>query len=277
MTACSSFALACAVKMNLNPGDINDPDLSHLFSNALFNTAGDEYLQWFYNNSVYFWRFSQVTVSRSGTSADFNNTAALGGIPLYKVMIDMKEIQNRIDNMPEADKAVYQAFRAVTNIPVIELAIRASDWQGSMVYSEAIDARYGGNLTPKFDTQKELFDLWIQQLDESINVLTTASSDQVKLGNQDFMFKGDWELWARYANSLKLRIAARLEVADNAKMKTCLLYTSDAADDLPCVDLGGRRIIKKKKKTHRTKTDTSNKHLPASYQALSIHYSSSPH
>src|SRR5450756_3104860 len=30
----------------------------------------------------------------------------------------------------------------------------------------------------------------------------------------------------------------------------CLLYTSDAADDLLCVDLGGRRIIKKKKHTH---------------------------
>eukprot|EP00657_Telonema_sp_P-1_P004563 TRINITY_DN2059_c0_g1_i4.p1 TRINITY_DN2059_c0_g1~~TRINITY_DN2059_c0_g1_i4.p1 ORF type:complete len:215 (-),score=14.43 TRINITY_DN2059_c0_g1_i4:35-679(-) len=27
----------------------------------------------------------------------------------------------------------------------------------------------------------------------------------------------------------------------------CLLYTSDAADDLLCVDLGGRRILKKKK------------------------------
>ncbi len=26
----------------------------------------------------------------------------------------------------------------------------------------------------------------------------------------------------------------------------CLLYTPDAADDTPCVDLGGRRIIKKK-------------------------------
>src|SRR5428012_13235 len=26
----------------------------------------------------------------------------------------------------------------------------------------------------------------------------------------------------------------------------CLLYTSDAADDLLCVDLGGRRILKKK-------------------------------
>ena len=29
-----------------------------------------------------------------------------------------------------------------------------------------------------------------------------------------------------------------------AQHKHCLLYTSDAADDLLCVDLGGRRIIK---------------------------------
>ena len=28
----------------------------------------------------------------------------------------------------------------------------------------------------------------------------------------------------------------------------CLLYTSDAADDLLCVDLGGSRLIQKKKK-----------------------------
>ena len=30
---------------------------------------------------------------------------------------------------------------------------------------------------------------------------------------------------------------------------SCLLYTSDAADDLLCVDLGGRRFIKKKKRS----------------------------
>ena len=30
--------------------------------------------------------------------------------------------------------------------------------------------------------------------------------------------------------------------------KGCLLYTSDAADERSSVDLGGRRIIKKKKK-----------------------------
>ena len=33
------------------------------------------------------------------------------------------------------------------------------------------------------------------------------------------------------------------------KISACLLYTSDAADERSSVDLGGRRIIKKKKNT----------------------------
>src|SRR5450756_1498545 len=32
--------------------------------------------------------------------------------------------------------------------------------------------------------------------------------------------------------------------SERALNRGCLLYTSDAADDLLCVDLGGRRIIK---------------------------------
>ena len=50
----------------------------------------------------------------------------------------------------------------------------------------------------------------------------------------------------------------------------CLLYTSDAADDLLCVDLGGRRINKKNK---------NNAHLLHQHRdayALSIHNLHSP-
>ena len=36
----------------------------------------------------------------------------------------------------------------------------------------------------------------------------------------------------------------------------CLLYTSDAADERSSVDLGGRRIIKKKNKTNQRKKTT---------------------
>ena len=49
--------------------------------------------------------------------------------------------------------------------------------------------------------------------------------------------------------------------------QTCLLYTSDAADERSSVDLGGRRIIKKKtnkqkkkKKTQQNKKKKTTKH-----------------
>ena len=60
------------------------------------------------------------------------------------------------------------------------------------------------------------------------------------------------------ANALAIRQTHReyFEFSARAlKLLSCLLYTSDAADDLLCVDLGGRRIIKKKNKhTHPKQT-----------------------
>ena len=40
--------------------------------------------------------------------------------------------------------------------------------------------------------------------------------------------------------------AAEYEQVFELLYRTCLLYTSDAADERSSVDLGGRRIIKKK-------------------------------
>ena len=45
-----------------------------------------------------------------------------------------------------------------------------------------------------------------------------------------------------------LNVTADLkQIPAHADMDACLLYTSDAADERSSVDLGGRRIIKKKK------------------------------
>ena len=46
----------------------------------------------------------------------------------------------------------------------------------------------------------------------------------------------------------KLRLM--VEGPDMGRLEACLLYTSDAADERSSVDLGGRRIIKKKKNIH---------------------------
>ena len=69
---------------------------------------------------------------------------------------------------------------------------------------------------------------------------------------------GDYRGWAwgqiRF-HRLEIPIGdPNMEVPGQTLATICLLYTSDAADDLLCVDLGGRRIIKKKKKTITTWT-----------------------
>ena len=48
--------------------------------------------------------------------------------------------------------------------------------------------------------------------------------------------------------SLLMKISAINTIRTTAIISSCLLYTSDAADERSSVDLGGRRIIKKKKK-----------------------------
>ena len=50
-------------------------------------------------------------------------------------------------------------------------------------------------------------------------------------------------------SELTLEKAKQICVEYMTQSFTCLLYTSDAADERSSVDLGGRRIIKKKKRT----------------------------
>ena len=62
---------------------------------------------------------------------------------------------------------------------------------------------------------------------------------------------------------------------------SCLLYTSDAADERSSVDLGGRRIIKKKKNltssgVHWYEKETTHKHINSKCTtALIINYTAS--
>eukprot|EP00658_Telonema_sp_P-2_P066446 TRINITY_DN55467_c0_g1_i2.p1 TRINITY_DN55467_c0_g1~~TRINITY_DN55467_c0_g1_i2.p1 ORF type:complete len:291 (+),score=51.40 TRINITY_DN55467_c0_g1_i2:316-1188(+) len=82
-----------------------------------------------------------------------------------------------------------------------------------------------------------------------VQVPTVDSTDPPK--NPNPMLHGI----GRIANNLLAEVClskvARSQFKDSTPHpESCLLYTSDAADEEDSVDLGGRRIIKKKKKKH---------------------------
>src|SRR5680860_1704919 len=75
------------------------------------------------------------------------------------------------------------------------------------------------------------------------HVYEMANPPYLKLiGKKDIIGKSVNEIRPEAADQGTIEILDRVYKTGVA----CLLYTSDAADDLLCVDLGGRRIIKKK-------------------------------
>ena len=54
---------------------------------------------------------------------------------------------------------------------------------------------------------------------------------------------------------------ARYAAGGEQDHRPCLLYTSDAADERSSVDLGGRRIIKKKRSTRETWNTHTNRRI----------------
>jgi len=101
---------------------------------------------------------------------------------------------------------------------LVYLGMFDTDMYGDMPYTEAVMARYTNPmlLTPKFDTMEELYTIWYDQLVEAVNVLSnpvTVNGTQITqtaLGAQDFVYGGNAAKWAKFANSLKLKLAVRL-------------------------------------------------------------------
>ena len=83
-----------------------------------------------------------------------------------------------------------------------------------------------------------------------VNIITKDNPEKKGASVNAVVSYGSNNTWkkALYADARvnkKLSFGVGYENRKSDGYRGCLLYTSDAADDTPCVDLGGRRIIKK--------------------------------
>ena len=77
-------------------------------------------------------------------------------------------------------------------------------------------------------------------------VRSRGLGDVYKRQGLGHVFFGD-KMWNGYDARLVDSLGAAKNGIEKTRNSICLLYTSDAADERSSVDLGGRRIIKKKK------------------------------
>lgn len=210
-TGCSEDDFA---EINTNPASIGTPNVPYLLTQAQVSYQPFDYLLWYYDG-IYTTQFVQSYTPAGSFGDRFNEMGALGGngSQFLGVRKYEKEIEDVISRLDKGNQ--YAAMKGITNVLSISLAINDADMFGSMPYSEASMLKYGGPLTPKYDTQEELFNEWLQELDADIAAF--KDPDQIQAGANDIVYGGDLSKWIKFANGLKLKIAVRLLHQNKAK------------------------------------------------------------
>ncbi|HEY9008339.1 MAG TPA: SusD/RagB family nutrient-binding outer membrane lipoprotein [Ohtaekwangia sp.] len=145
-------------------------------------------------------------------------------------LVDMEKL---VEKMPEADQAKYVYMLRIERILKAYYAFYVSDIYGSIPYTEAWQARYGGTMTPVYDDQQSLFAKLDGEIKEAITTLkTTQTTPQTGLGNFDPYYKGDVTSWIKAGNALRLRMAMRLLKRDQSKAQTIINEVLSNESDL---------------------------------------------
>jgi len=220
-------------EMNTNPDDVLAVRPEYEFTSGLLEINGNSGEYYYdYNRAIYYWTQSYTSLNANSVNVytGSGNLNVRYGNFYSNVGPKLIDVQHQIDLLPAAEKEKYVHLRAITTIPLAYYAFYVSDVQGSIAYTEAFQARYSGLLTPKYNTQPALFDTLESQLARAVAILKSQpSADQVNITNADLYYHGKVESWIKAANSLRLRIAMRLQKRDDSKMRS--LIATILADD----------------------------------------------
>lgn len=110
-----------------------------------------------------------------------------------------------------------ELYLALGELNRVAVMARVTDTYGPIPYSQM----GAGNdaLSAAYDSQKEVYEQLFASLDEIIEVLTTNMATTIPAGS-DRVYDGQIAKWAKFANTLKLRLAMRVVYADETLART---------------------------------------------------------
>ena len=215
-------------ELNQDKAAVTTPNISYLFAQSVNKFEPSGYLLWYYNAPMtYSW--SQMGVPTGGMTTGILTTTNVGdqGSKFIDVLTYVREIEHQISLLPEEDQALNAAYQHAAQVLTIYLGIFDSDMFGNLTYNEACRAKFGGTLTPAYDSMESLYAQWLQELNAAIAVFTGNQAKMV--ATQDVVCGGKLDKWAKFANSLKLRLAVRYMASDMAKAKAIVSEVKSAS------------------------------------------------
>lgn len=238
----SLFAISCTKDfedINNDPNRPKEVPTVNLIATAQKSLTDDIFDEWFSGRQGLLW--AQFWAQRNYTEEDrfiirenVNNTYWR---LIYTDMMDLEEIiriasdENRRSEIetyygdPDGQIAVANILKAYV------FQLLASTY-GDIPYEEAFNALE--NPTPAYSPQKVIFMDLFDKLAEAVNYLENdIDSAAVVFTSGDIMYGGDAAKWAKFGNSLRLKLAIRLsEVTDPDLVAKREAAIADAQDNV---------------------------------------------
>ena len=214
--ACSNFE-----DMNIDPEHLSGGNLNYnqLFTGAQVQALGSDWDVW-RNGVIYCSTMMQhITAVESWEDYVFyayneGYNAAFWEIYSSDNRGAIREIINVINQWKDA--AGFENDYQMARILKAYMFHRMTDLYGDIPYSEVGRISEGIGY-PKYDTQKDIYDNLLKELDEAQAAISGSNS---QLGSADLYYGGDAGKWKKFANSLMLRVAMRLSKVDAGKAET---------------------------------------------------------
>ena len=214
-------------ELNSNPSAVVTGTPEYLVGQAILEFDPSSYTYWFFN-AKNFGYCLQTAIPSGSVTEDVIEGSQQQGFKNINVQNYVYLLKNELSKFDAEKAATYQQYEAILNVLSTYLGIYDTDFCGDIPYTEAAQARFGGTLTPKYDRVEDLYNLFLADLDNDIKVFTTAQN-QARLTTQDVVYGGDMTKWAKLANSLKLKIAARLIHQNFGKAKEIVAQVKSAS------------------------------------------------
>jgi len=213
-TACKTDLTA----LNVNPNNPTTAPAAPLFTNATQSTLTtfNGSFQTLSLTSLFAQHIAQVQYIdedrghiRSATIQNLFTGQYSGPLEDYRKVIDQSDVAKQANTSGPAKVMQSWIFQNMTDL-----------W-GDIPYSEALQGDLGGSLTPKYDAQKDIYYGLLKTLTDASTAMKSGltGADQ-GLAGADPIYKGDVAKWAKFANSLRARLALRMSKADPAKAAT---------------------------------------------------------
>ena len=202
-------------EMNINPNEPADAPSTNILAHSLRYVGDAFYDDWQGMNNFLSYG-GQVTKIQYVDEAryEFRNSVVNNAWrDYYNTLMDL-EVMIRKSEAEETPnmKAVAMTFKYM-------LFQMATDQWKAIPYSQALSAEkdYGEITNPAYDDQPAIYDAIITGLKVAADLFAAGGTDDI--GDGDILYHGDVGKWQRFCNSLRLRVAMRINRIDEARAK----------------------------------------------------------